>query len=149
MKILVTLGTTKFDSLIEYIDKNISNENYNITLQIADGIYKPKNFNYFTYKEDIEKYYKESDIIICHAGAGTIYRLLELKKKIIIVPNLDRIDNHQSDIATFMSKNNFALALEKYNELDDLLLKINNTSLEIFKKESFFKAQEIIDFIVS
>lgn len=149
MKILVTLGTTKFDSLIEYIDNNISNENHNITLQIADGIYKPKNFNYFTYTDNIEKYYIESDIIICHAGAGTIYRLLELNKKIIIVPNLDRIDNHQSDISTFMSKNNFALALENYNELDALLLKINNTDLEIFKKESFFKAQEIIDFIVN
>lgn len=148
MKILVTVGTTRFDSLIEFIDKNISNINYNITMQIADGFYKPKNFKYFTYIESIDNYYENSDLIICHAGAGTIYQLLEMKKKLIIVPNLDRIDKHQSDICNYMSKNKFAFTINNYNELQIQIELSKNSELIEFKKEPFFKVKEICDFIL-
>jgi beta-1,4-N-acetylglucosaminyltransferase len=148
MKILVTLGTTRFDSLIEFIDNNILNEDYDIIMQIADGIYKPKNFKYFNYTEDIDIYYKESDLIICHAGAGTIYQLLEMKKKLIIVPNLDRIDKHQSDISDFMSKYNYALSIENYNELSKIIEISKDIELIEFTKDPFFKVKEIIDFVV-
>ena len=83
MKIFVTVGTTKFDSLIKYIDKNIKNENFQIEMQIADGYYKPINYKYFSFTSDIENLYLDSDVVITHAGAGSIYHLLELRKRII------------------------------------------------------------------
>lgn len=148
MKILVTLGTTRFDSLIKFIDENISDNDYEIIMQIADGVYKPKNFEYFTYIEDIKSYYENSDLIICHAGAGTIYQLLEMKKKLIIVPNLDRIDKHQSDISNFMNKNNYALTIENYNEIKNKIELSKNIKLDEFVKDPFFKVKEIHDFIL-
>jgi len=147
MKIFVTVGTTKFDTLIENIDKNLNATDYEIILQIADGEYKPKNFEYFDFTKDIKNYFENSDIIITHAGAGSIYELLELKKKILIVPNLDRVDKHQSDIADFMDKNNYAKKLKNYKELDKVLKDISSTSFKQFTKDSFFKVDEIIEFI--
>jgi len=147
MKIFVTVGTTRFDSLIENIDKKLNHTNNEIIFQIADGEYKPKNFKYFDFTPNIQSYFENSDIIITHAGAGSIYELLELKKKILIVPNLDRVDKHQSDIADFMDENNYAKKLKKYEELDKVIKYIFSISFNQFTKDSFFKVDEIIEFI--
>ena len=104
MKIFVTVGTTKFDGLIEYIDNNFDSKKYEVFFQIADGKYIPKNFPYVRFVSNIKNFFLKCDIVITHAGAGSIYELLELNKKIIIVPNLERKDKHQLDIALFMEK---------------------------------------------
>lgn len=44
MKILVTVGTTRFDSLIKYIDETFADSAIEFTFQIADGKYEPINF---------------------------------------------------------------------------------------------------------
>ncbi len=147
MKIFVTVGTTKFNSLIQFIDENFLNTNYNFIMQIADGNYKPKNFDFFEYSDEIEKFYVEHDFVITHAGAGTIFHLLELQKKILIVPNFDRVDVHQLDIAKYMHKNRHALTIFKFEDLFYSLQKISSMQFEIFEKIPFFKAKEIIEFI--
>ena len=147
MKIFVTIGTTKFDSLIEVVDNNLNNKDYEVVFQIADGKYKPKNFEYFEYTQDIQKYFKNSDIVITHAGAGSIYELLELKKKIIIVPNLDRIDKHQTDISDYMDKNGYAKALKSFDTLKDTVEYVNNLEFKVFTKKIFFKVDEILEYI--
>ncbi|MAQ64541.1 glycosyltransferase [bacterium] len=147
MKIFVTVGTTKFDSLIKIVDEKLFYLDYEVIMQISDGDYKPKNFEYFDFTNDIQSYFLQSDIIITHAGAGSIYELLELGKKIIIVPNLDRIDKHQSDIANFMDSNNYAKSIYNLDNIVEIVKSIENHNFKKFKKKKFFKAQEIIDFI--
>lgn len=147
MRIFVTVGTTRFDSLIKAIDEKLSGLEHEVTFQISDGIYKPKNFKYFNFTEDIKNYFLESDIVITHAGAGSIYELLELRKKIIIVPNLDRVDKHQSDIADYMDSNNYAKSIYNLDNIISIIDDMQYKSFKEFKKEIFFKAQEIIDFI--
>lgn len=149
MKIFVTVGTTKFDSLVAAIDEKLKNSNYDIVLQISDGKYLPKNFEYFDYTNSIQKYFEESDIVITHAGAGSIYELLELGKKIIIVPNLDRIDKHQTDIANYMDSNLYAKTLSSFDELLETIEYVRTQDFKKFKKESFFMTKEILDFIES
>ncbi|MDD2698434.1 MAG: glycosyltransferase [Arcobacteraceae bacterium] len=141
MKIFVTVGTTKFDSLIKSVDENLLDLDYEVTMQISDGNYKPKHFEF---TNEIQKYFREADVVITHAGAGSIYELLELGKKIIIVPNFDRIDKHQSDIADYMDKNNYAKSI--YN-IVNVIEALKSHNFDEFKKENFFKAQEIIDFM--
>jgi beta-1,4-N-acetylglucosaminyltransferase len=147
LRIFVTVGTTRFDSLIKAIDEKLSGLEHEVTFQISDGIYKPKNFKYFNFTEDIKNYFLESDIVITHAGAGSIYELLELRKKIIIVPNLDRVDKHQSDIADYMDSNNYAKSIYNLDNIISIIDDMQYKSFKEFKKEIFFKAQEIIDFI--
>jgi beta-1,4-N-acetylglucosaminyltransferase len=138
MKILVTVGTTIFDSLIKFIDEKFHKNEYEIIFQISEGKYTPKNFSYFRYSENIDFYYENCDVVITHAGAGSVYRLLELKKKIIIIPNIERVDKHQVEIAEYMNENGHALMCSDINEINFYIDKIMNAELKFFKKEDFF-----------
>lgn len=148
-KLFITVGTTSFDSLIKYIDKNVQPNftDYKFIYQLANGLYIPKNGDSFDFSDEISTYYFESDVIICHAGAGTIYQLLEMGKSIITVPNLERIDKHQSDIARNMAKSNFLVCCEEFENLSDSLKDITSRSLEAYVKEPFFKSTEIIEYL--
>ena len=150
MKILVTVGTTKYDSLISYIDTESSFYNLPIEFQIANGKYIPQKHPYFTFlnRADIFKKYQEKDIIITHAGAGTIFELLEMRKKFIVVPNIERSDRHQTDIANFLSKNKYALVAYDLTQLEIFLDIIQKYDFRNFVKEEFFKSNEIIDYIL-
>lgn len=145
-KVFVTVGTTRFDSLIEFIDNNFANDKYNIIMQISDGRYKPKRFESFQYSDNIDEIYNNSEIIITHAGAGSIYKLLELRKKIVIVPNLERKDSHQTDIASFMHNNSYALVCNRFEELPSILEKIQTIEFKLFNKVDFFKTTEILEY---
>lgn len=148
MNILVTVGTTKFDSLIKYLDQNLI-KNVEFVFQIANGKYLPKNFTYFRFTNEIEKYYEEADIVITHAGAGTIYRLLEKRKKMIIVPNNERRDNHQVDIAKFMDLNGYAKSITEFNSIEKVISEVIQNEFNVYKKHNFDKAKEIVDIVLN
>ncbi len=146
MKIFITVGTTKFDSLIEFLDNNLD-ISYDVLFQISNGTYLPKNFNYILYSDDINSLYDEYDYIITHAGSGTIYKLLELGKKFITVPNLERVDHHQKDIADFMHKNLYAIRCIDYKDIITTLEKLPKLKFNYYEKDTFFKAKEFSKFI--
>lgn len=141
MKVLVTVGTTSFNDLIQYIDQNI--KELDIVFQIADGNYIPQNYKYFKFSTNIDSLIDTMDVIITHAGAGSIYGLLEKRKKIIVVPNLSRVDKHQVELATFIEENNYAFVLWDYNLLKGFLKNIMNKQFNVYSKEHFFKSNEI------
>jgi beta-1,4-N-acetylglucosaminyltransferase len=146
MKIFVTVGTTKFDTLVEFLDKNLDNS-YEVLFQISDGDYIPKNFPYIIYSDDINSLYNEYDYIITHAGAGTIYKLLDLNKKFIVVPNLDRIDQHQTDIANFIDINGYAISCNDFKDILQALKLLPKKEFIQYEKYKFFKTKEICQFI--
>lgn len=144
--IFVTVGTTPFDELIEYID-NLEIED-EIILQISnEAKYIPKKKNSFKFTKNINDYYEKADIIISHAGAGSIYNLLEKNKKIIIIPNLSRVDTHQLDITQYMQKENYAITCQNINQLDKIIKNIDSYKLKKYEKDVFFKAHEIKDLL--
>jgi beta-1,4-N-acetylglucosaminyltransferase len=147
MKIFVTVGTTSFDPLIKFIDEKFHKKGYEIIFQISEGKYIPKNFEYFKFSENIDFYYKDCDAVITHAGAGSVYRLLELKKKIIIIPNLERVDKHQIEIAEYMQENRHALMCSDIHDLHFAVDDIMNIELAEFKKEDFFAHLRIREMI--
>lgn len=137
MKIFVTVGSTRFCSLVEAVDRYLSNDLYNVTIQLADGLYKPQNHRYITFTEDVERYYDEADLVITHAGAGTVFRLLELNKKVVVVPNFERIDDHQSDIADYMSLNGFTGVCHDLSKIEESVIETNTKSLNTYSNELF------------
>ncbi|TKF48031.1 PssE/Cps14G family polysaccharide biosynthesis glycosyltransferase [Vibrio sp. F13] len=148
MKVFVTVGTTSFDDLIKNVDDAIVElEGFSFTFQIAKGKYKPKESKYFEFTSEVEKFYNNADLVITHAGAGSIYRLLELNKKIIIVPNMKRVDKHQEDISSYMFENNHVMLLSDFSRTVEMISSANYFAPTPFVKNKFFVKDEIVNFI--
>lgn len=144
MKIFVTVGTTPFEKLIREASLIDSAE---IILQVAESNFQSQNCKIIKFTKNINDYYMWADVVICHAGAGTIYKLLEMNKLIIVVPNLDRIDQHQNEIANFVELNNYGIIVRDVKTLNEGLLKINTFKKNKYEKEEFFLIKKIIDLI--
>lgn len=151
-KIVVTVGSTHFDSLISIIDSKefielARSKGYgHITAQI--GAYESEIQNltdYFDYTtpDNMKKHFNEADLIIGHAGAGTIIEVLQLGKPLLVVINEILMENHQTEVAhAFHNKG---------------LLEVATTRnlLEIFKNSIFephkitFNANEFVNIMDS
>lgn len=143
--IFVTIGTQKqqFNRLFNYIDNLILDDN--IYVQLGNSKFKFKNNNvkvidFLTY-EEIEKMILLSDFIITHGGGGTIFKALELNKKVIVVPRLkkykEHINDHQLEIANYLQKNRFALIAKNEKEFNECILNIKK-----FKPKKYFNNKE-------
>lgn len=118
-KIIIQLGQTKL--LKSDIERIKSLENI-----IIYDMLKP---------EKMKDIIKDADIIITHAGVGTIMECLERNKEIIVVPrkveNLEHVNNHQEEIAYEMEKQGFLTKVDTYEELENkiiMLLKDKDTN---------------------
>ena len=118
-KIIIQLGQTKLLKSDNERIKNLEN------IIIYDML-KP---------EKMKDIIKDSDIIITHAGVGTIMECLEMDKEIIVVPrkveNLEHVNNHQEEIAFEMEKKGFLTKVDTYEELENkisMLLKDKDTN---------------------
>ncbi|KAH7340757.1 glycosyltransferase family 1 protein [Rhizoctonia solani] len=51
------------------------------------------------FSPELGKYFQEANLVISHAGSGTILEVLRLPKPLIVVPNETLLDNHQVELA--------------------------------------------------
>ncbi|CAE6504577.1 unnamed protein product [Rhizoctonia solani] len=56
------------------------------------------------FSPELSKYFEEADLIISHAGSGTILEVLRLPKPLVVVPNETLLDNHQVELADALSE---------------------------------------------
>jgi beta-1,4-N-acetylglucosaminyltransferase len=150
IKVLVTVGTYKFDELIKKIDEIASEKEFEFVCQIGQGKYIPKNCESFSFSTSFAGKVNDSELIITHAGAGTIYSLLENKKNLIVVPNVNRVDKHQLEIAKYVSDNKYCLSCSDVNNIGIFLGRASTfieQEKQFYEKESFCKYSEIIDYL--
>ncbi|WP_448546886.1 PssE/Cps14G family polysaccharide biosynthesis glycosyltransferase [Thalassotalea fusca] len=133
MKIFVTVGNTHYDTLIKAVDEQVNVQEHQVVLQIANGTYVPKNHEHIRFTQEIDKYFDEAELVITHAGAGSVFHLLELNKKMIVVPNTERIDNHQLDLANYVATEDIGGVC---TDLGDIRLKIDEVGAKAFKPYS-------------
>lgn len=152
MKLFVTVGTYKFDSLVKHLDETFKETGHEIIFQIGEGTYQPCNFEYFNFTNEFDKYTDWADIIVTHAGAGTVYSLLKQDKSLVVVPNLERVDSHQSEIAKYATENNFAFECQAVEHLTTDLSEMTY----FFEKrrvkytfQPFFKKEEITSYLLN
>jgi len=131
--IFVTVAThfLGFERLIKEIDKIASKIDEQVIAQIGSTKYIPRNMQYFTYidEEKLEELYENSRIIITHAGAGTILKILKYKKPMIIVPRMkkfnEHVDDHQLELADALRNQNNAIVVYEIGDLEEALKKID------------------------
>jgi beta-1,4-N-acetylglucosaminyltransferase len=150
--IFVTVGTYKFDKLIKAIDILALSLNHKFILQIGCGAYKPVNCEFYERldRSDFSRLVSDAEIVITHAGAGTVYDLLESNKKIIVVPNLDRVDAHQIEIAEYVGKNDYGIYCTEVCNIEKSIFScINRKAFFQYRRDLFFGAKIILDAAVN
>ncbi|EGC33342.1 hypothetical protein DICPUDRAFT_88818 [Dictyostelium purpureum] len=129
--VFVTVGTTKFDDLIDKVDTpkffNLLKElgynkliiqigNYTkeiensvpLTKEIEDSLFGKSSSTfdsyYFDYRPSLSDYMKNADLIVSHAGSGSIVESLENNKPCLCVVNDKLMHNHQVELADKLSE---------------------------------------------
>jgi UDP-N-acetylglucosamine transferase subunit ALG13 len=133
--IFVVTGTqAPFDRLLSIIDKwAVNQDTYSVIAQTANSEINFKNMTCFDYLEPdvFNEYFNNADVIIGHAGMGTIIKALENKKKLVVFPRLVKYNEHRND-----HQHHTAFGFEKlglinvaYNEKD--LFRYLNSIIDI------------------
>lgn len=127
--IFVTLGTQdkEFPRLLEAVEKlNVQDE---IIIQKGSTKFDSQKDNIKTYKfmskTKMDQYMREADVIITHAGVGTIIAGLKLHKKMIVAARLkqykEHVNDHQLQILDTFSKAGYIIPLEDFDKLEELI----------------------------
>lgn len=112
--IFVTVGTheQQFNRLVKKVDELKRNGiiEEEVFIQTGYSTYEPK---YCAWKKlisysEMEKMYKEADIIITHGGPASFMKALELNKIPIVVPRQEKfeehVNNHQVEFVKFVEE---------------------------------------------
>ena len=132
--IFVTVGSQKqnFNRLFDYINELHLKEKIIVQKGSSDYLFNDKIECYdYLSLDEMDRVLKKANLIITHGGGGTIFKALELDKKIIVVPRLakykEHINNHQLELAEFLEKNNYCLIAKNKQEFDAAIKKIEST----------------------
>ena len=103
--ILVTVGSTHFDELIEEIDHLVQIEiiTDQVVFQIGNGEYIPKFGSHYRFNKNIAENFKSADLIITHGGLTTL-QILKMGQDFIAISNTNLQDDHQTLFLTQLSK---------------------------------------------
>lgn len=119
-----TVGTTSFDALVRALDSAEAVEALRarglgaLVLQIGRGAYLPRRLvpaggaeegaaelpggfrvAYYRFKPNLGADIAGAELVISHAGAGTVMECLRARKRTVVVVNEELMDNHQTELA--------------------------------------------------
>lgn len=148
----MTVGSTKFDALIQELDdltflKTLKEIGYKgIHFQIGQGSYTP-NVQYsnidgfdvqvYKYTNDWDAEVSHCGLVLGHAGAGTILDSLEKGKPIVVVANTALMSNHQMEISNRMTEMGYTLSCP----LPELKSQIQELCISMAGLKSFPKTE--------
>lgn len=140
---LVTLGTQhqEFTRLLDYIEK--SDLKGEIIVQAGYTKYESKRMKIFDFIsfDEMEKYIDKSDLVITHAGTGSIVMPLKKDKKVIACARLSKfgehVDDHQVELVDVFYSEGYILKIDEDTSLNEVLKNIKD-----FKPKKFVSNTE-------
>lgn len=138
----------------ELCDEKILN-GAEIVAQIGNTDYKPRNYKSFHLlgREEFQEYMEKSDLIITHAGTGSVIPPLKLGKKVIVIPRREKykehLDDHQLELRDVFTSAGYTLSASNKEELIDVLNRIETFTPKMFQSNNIYMNQLVIDFIES
>ncbi len=131
--ILVTLGTQdkSFERLLDAVQKAIDDGyiNEKVVVQAGYTTYESKDMEIFDFipRDKFEELIEECDILITHAGVGSILSGLNNNKKVIAAPRLSKykehINDHQLQIVEKFKRLGYILPLDDFEKLGEVIKK--------------------------
>ncbi len=124
--IFVTVGSMfPFDRLIKAIDEQVAAGQIveEVVAQIGSGSYEPQSikFERFMEKAEFESLLGAADVVVSHAGIGSIATALNLGKPMLVLPRLKRYGEHVNDHQVATAR--------KYQELGHVMVADEETDL--------------------
>ncbi|MCK4265555.1 UDP-N-acetylglucosamine--N-acetylmuramyl-(pentapeptide) pyrophosphoryl-undecaprenol N-acetylglucosamine transferase [Candidatus Babeliales bacterium] len=84
----------------DYInDLQIIHQTGSLEQQHFEDFYKKLNFlnKVFDYSDNVKKFYQAADLIVCRAGAGTLFEINFFQKRCLVIPHKNNYSDHQSN----------------------------------------------------
>lgn len=129
--IFVTLGTQDkpFTRLLKKIDEEINKGNIKEEIIVQGGCTKidTKNMKIFNQvsQQEFEEYIKKCDLLLTHAGVGSIITGLKYDKKVVAVARLakygEAANDHQIQLIENFSQEGYILGVNDLNDLSKVL----------------------------
>lgn len=134
--VILFFGGSKGSKIINsFVLNNIDAlEKYNIIHFVGQGnktSYQNNNYFQIEFSENISDYFAYADIVICRAGANSIFELLAIQKPMILIPLSKKISRgDQIQNAKSFKKQGFAEVIEEENLTTHNILILINKILE-------------------
>lgn len=154
MRIFVMFGTQdkRFDRLMDAIlsSKSVEQHDFYMQLGYTVGDFGEKvHYQQYYLEEELLEEIEKADIVITHAGVGSIVAALKLNKRTIVVPRLGKYkeqnNDHQIQIMNRYKENGYIIALEDLSKLDETI----ENAVHFIPKEYQADKQGILDEIVT
>lgn len=103
--VFVTVGTTQFDDLVSEVTKRETVKLFNrlgyskIVVQFGSGAIpklKHRGFSSFDFKNSLQSDMEAADLIISHAGAGSILEAVRQRKSKVRTAHGERLENTET-----------------------------------------------------
>lgn len=151
-KVFCTVGTqAPFDRFLKIIDELAPDIKGDITVQSFRDQYEPthvKTVNFLA-PDEFNRLFAEADIIIAHAGMGTIISAMQQGKPIIVFPRIAALGEHRNEhqlaTAKKMAEMGYVYVAHDEQELRNLVLQENLKSLHHLGP---YASQSLIDELV-
>ena len=142
MKVFVTLGFERrpFDRLLKAVDLGIQRgiipkDTFVQTGHTSRPVLACPSVDFLDYDEMIETL-RSAEIIIAHAGVGTLLQCLHLQKIPILFPRRahgkEHVDDHQVKFARIMEERKRALVAYSSEQLFDIFSDYSSLAAEIY-----------------
>jgi UDP-N-acetylglucosamine transferase subunit ALG13 len=103
--LLVTVGTTGFDELVQAVDAVVGRLDVRDGLiQYGPGRHVPRSLPSERFVPSLEPYYDQASLVVAHGGAGTAFEVVGRGLPLVGVANDDRYDHHQDDVLAALSQ---------------------------------------------
>jgi UDP-N-acetylglucosamine transferase subunit ALG13 len=144
--IFVTVGTYRFDALVEEVDRLVGEGRLpdKTIVQLAHGKFQPRHCEWFRMARTIEPYLRDATLVITHGGS-TMHQALAMGKRVIAVPNTELADDHQSGHVRKLAEEGYLLYC---GQLKDLAAVIHGTKeIRPYETDADALVRDIYEFI--
>ncbi|KAI0670315.1 glycosyltransferase family 1 protein [Trametes maxima] len=167
MHVFLTVGSTRFDALVQAalaapVQDALRAQGYtSLDVQCGNSDFDPSpleqrapdhwqrtdgtlQVNVWRFKPSLREDYERADLIISHAGSGTIIEVLRLGKPLIVVPNPTLQDNHQVELSDALAGLGH-LRSSTVADLPQSIEKLDATELVPFPQFDGSRFRELLD----
>lgn len=131
--ILVTVGTTDFDALVQAMDALAPSLGEPVVAQIGRGRYEPRHMAFFRFAPSLDAYYRDARLVVAHGGLGTAIEVLQRGLPLIGVSNPDRYDRHQDDLLGALSERNHMIWCKDLEQLPEAIARAATSTFVLYQ----------------